>query len=180
MREFMRPGTYRSAIDLVHEMSGEMRHRFSNLDREVKEAMERSLSSMAVSKVKGLRGISGARRQLLTIQRGALATIALTDRLTAYPAWLGRYWQGIEEEGLTEKEAVKAADRTVRTTLSSGAVKDLPLIMSQKSEAWKAFTMFYGWFSGAYMRFRALDFDVRTAGRTRHYPGSWHASSRSG
>ncbi len=139
-------------IDFIEGKSGEMRHRFDNLERDIRQAMEDNLGKLGK--------LSGTKRALHATQRFGFGVIAFTDKFTAYPAWLGAYRNALAD-GKPEKEAIRHADRIVRTTLSSGAPKDIANIQGG-GEAIKAMTMFYSWFSTQYMRFRGLGFDIRT------------------
>jgi hypothetical protein len=138
---------------MIHSKSGEMRHRFLNLERDIRQAMTRLI---------GKRGV------IPQTQRFAFHTIAYTDALTAYPAWLGAYWQKCDElvadgrmsDREIEKVATRHADRVVRTTLTAAGPKDLAAIQTG-GELMKWLTMFYSWFSCAYMRQRSLHHDVK-------------------
>ena len=145
--------------EFIHGKSGEMKFRFQTLDRDIREALQRQGS---------IRGMTGRQKFIKEAQKLGFGVIAATDMISAYPAWIAAYRHAMAAEGehglgLTEKQAIAHADRTVRTTLSAGGEKDIANIQASSSELLKALTMFYGWFSTAYMRFRALGFDIRTA-----------------
>jgi hypothetical protein len=150
-REFHIPGTRGQTMEFVHEKSGEMRHRFQNIDRDIRQAMEESLTTLGA--------LTGAKKRLHMVQRFAFGAIAATDKISAYPTWLAAYREKLDA-GATDKEAISHADRVVRTILSAGAAKDIAQIQAG-GEAMKFFTMFYTWFGMTYMRFRALGFDIK-------------------
>lgn len=121
-----------SAIDWIKEQSGMMRHRARNLDRDVREGLERNL------------GKRGARARANEIAMWAFQS---SDAVVSYAAWLGAYHQALDGkvEGVeaTHEMAVRWADQTVSLALIASATKDLPALM--RSPAGKWFTMFGGW-----------------------------------
>jgi len=132
----------------IEALSGEMRNRFLNLDRDMRVVQQKLLEP------------SPGKRLQRQVQRFAFSFMIYTDRLIAYPAWLGAYRQAVAE-GKTAELAVLHADSVVRLTLTSAAPKDIAEIQAQKSEAMRTMTMFYSWFNLVYTRFRALGFDAR-------------------
>ena len=165
----------RKMTDAVRGKSGEMRHRFTNFERDVNEAVRR------------LEGKTGL---VADAQRFAFYGIAMTDAIVAYPAWHGAYQQAriaLEKaaDGETvnisrsktalvtvkktpeldiDQAAVQFADKVIRTTLGSGAAKDLAAAR-RGGELKKSFTMFYSFFSMIYNRQRALFRDVAQSRR---------------
>lgn len=117
---------------IVHEKSGEMRHREANLDRDLRD----------LGRV--LRGKKGV---LPAAQRAAMRGIAVVDMAASIPTWMGAYEQALSE-GLTETDAIRWADRAVRLSNPAGGVKDLAAI--QRDRNWKLFTMFYSYFNVMY------------------------------
>lgn len=139
-----------AVTQMIHELSGEMRHRFNNLERDIRHGIEATLGEVNLTPLKKARHMA---------QRFGFGMIAMTDKAVAYPAWLGAYEQA-KQEGKDEKHAIMHADRMVRTVLTSGAPKDIASVQGG-GELNRSLTMFYSWFSGAYMRFRSLQFDMR-------------------
>src|SRR2546430_5891357 len=74
------------------------------------------------------------------LQRWAMVPMELTDKLTAYPAWLGSYREGLAN-GMSEETAIRQADRTVRLNVYAASVMDLPAIM--RSPVGKMITLNY-------------------------------------
>ena len=110
---------WRAQSKRVNELSGEMRHRFNTLDREIREAQVE------------LMGQYGA---LAQAKRFGFAMVVWTDKLTAYPLWIAAYNQALRgdvkgQDGKVmvqpdnEEAAIRWADRAVRTTLTAGGVK---------------------------------------------------------
>lgn len=130
----------------VHRLSGEMRHRFNNLERDLADQFRALL---------GKRGIDANAR------RFAYYGMAMTDRLTAYPTWIAIYRRELGR-GESEEFAIRKADEGVRLAFGSGATKDLAAIQ-RGSEAMKLITVFYTFFSAIYNRGRAVGYDARLA-----------------
>ena len=118
----------KQTAELVREMSGEMRHRPENLDRDLRALWDHL----------GTDGSWKARWN-----RKAFKGLAFMDALTSVPAWLGSYRQAVEK-GSSHEDAVKIADRTVRMTLMSGAAKDLVGLQRSPDTFTKLVTMFMG------------------------------------
>jgi hypothetical protein len=133
----------------IKAASGVMRYRMDQRDNELRQVFEESI------------GLSATRAKKVEqkILRMGYRMMSYTNALSEYPAWLAAY-QNAERAGLTEKEAVRAADDMVLTTFGGGSVKDLALI--QDTELAKPFTMFYGFFSAVYSMTRRA---ARRAGR---------------
>ena len=154
---------WRAQSKRVNELSGEMRHRFNTLDREIREAQVE------------LMGQYGA---LAQAKRFGFAMVVWTDKLTAYPLWIAAYNQALRgdvkgQDGKVmvqpdnEEAAIRWADRAVRTTLTAGGVKDIAAVQDSKDEAVKAATTFYSWMSMILMRHMALGYDVKLAAREK-------------
>jgi hypothetical protein len=116
--------------NMVIEKSDEMKFRFNNIDRDVKDAIESS--AMGGNKIDKIR-------------RAAYYMIGMADRAVATPVWMGAYNQALEK-GMTDAEAAHAADRVVRLTQGTGSIKDQPLVQ-RGSEVSKLFTLYYSFFS---------------------------------
>jgi hypothetical protein len=125
------------AIDWIHEQSAEMKHRARNLDRDVREGLERSLGKTG--------GIHRAREV-------AMWAFQASDGVVANAVWLGAYHQAMAGKvrdlagsAGDHAKAVRWADQTVRLSLTAAATKDLPAIMRSPHAKW--FTLFHGWAS---------------------------------
>jgi hypothetical protein len=127
------------ALDWVGEKSGEMRHRRNALDRDIRD---------------GIRKLQGKHDVKHWVQAKAFAGVGLFDAIVAVPTWMGAYEQA-KAEGLSEGDAVDAADRAVRLSQGSGGAKDLAAVQ-RSNEMMKLFTMFYSYFSVLYNRLRNM------------------------
>lgn len=133
-------------VDFIHEKSGQMKHRFNSLERDVREQILKLIGKHTLS---------------AQAQRFAFYGIAMTDAAIAYPAWLGAYKQALAE-GHSDELAASSADRVVRLALGAGGEKDLPGIQ-RNHELLKWVTMFYSFFNVTYNRGRAIGSDTRMA-----------------
>jgi hypothetical protein len=136
-----------NATDFVIERSGEMRDRFTNIDRDVAD---------------GMRRLSGKSSVRANVMRFAFSSIGYVDRIVAVPTWLGAYNKALSQ-GMDEAEAIYAADKAVRLSQGAGSAKDLAAVARGKGrwgEALKMFTMFYTYLSAYYNRSRTLGRDA--------------------
>lgn len=143
MRKFARHPF--EATAWVREKSGEMRHRFDTMDRDVRD---------------GIRKLQAKKGMLSWIQGKAFWGIGVFDGIVSVPTWMGAYEQAIAE-GLADKDAIAAADKAVRLSQGSGGAKDLAAVQ-RNSEYMKLFTMFYSYFSALYSRQRHAVREFRT------------------
>ena len=90
----------------------------------------------------------------------AFMPISVMQSVANVAAWHGAYSQALEQK-MSEGDAINFADKIVRTTQGSGALKDLSG-MQRGGEANKFFTMFYSFFGVLYNRL--ADVQVREAG----------------
>lgn len=90
----------------------------------------------------------------------AFMPISVMQSVANVAAWRGAYSQGLGQ-GMSESDAINFADKIVRTTQGSGALKDLSGIQ-RGGEASKFLTMFYSYFSVLYNRM--ADVQVRERG----------------
>ena len=90
----------------------------------------------------------------------AFTPLSAMQAIANVATWHGAYQQATAQ-GMSEQEAYDAADKVVRTTQGSGALKDLTG-MQRGGEASKLFTMFYSYFSIVYNRM--ADIQVREKG----------------
>ena len=160
-------GMYRFArspietMRFVMENSQEVAARMETLDRDIRDAVRREQSKLsAISDVK----------------RFAFHMIGMMDRVVSTAGWIGAYNKGLSE-GMTDRDAIAFADKTVRESQGAGAAKDLAAIQRGKGaagEAGKLLTMFYSYMSAYYQRQRTLARDYGTAFRTgsvQDFPG---------
>lgn len=119
----------------VFEMSGEMRHRLENTDRDIRHALGRLTSKK--------------KNAWRNFQRFSLMGIAGVQLYTVdFPTWLGAYNRALSR-GATQQEAVNAADSVLRMSQTAGGMKDLADIQREPGVN-KALTMFYSFFSLLY------------------------------
>lgn len=123
----------------VMERSGEMRHRMTQYDRDIRENM---------------RNLMGEDSVLHTMRRFGHYGVAFLDMDSALPTWIGAYRKGLAD-GMEDKDAVYYADKTVRN--AHGAQGQVDLAGVQRGPEYKKlFTMFYGFFNHMYNRERDI------------------------
>jgi hypothetical protein len=115
-------------LDLMREMSPEMRARAENLDRDVRGALRR---------------LSGKDGALVTAQQWGFKGLAIADALTSTVSWWASFNQATQE-GKTKTQAIAEADRTVRLKLMTGAPKDQVSLQAAGDMGMKFITMFMG------------------------------------
>lgn len=157
-QEMLKPGSLVKGIRMslanpveasrfVNKLSGEMRHRSDQLDRDVRE---------------GILALKDFTKKASQVKRFAYYGIAMADRMVTVPTWLGAYHEHLEAHPQDEQGAIANADRVVRLSQGSGAIKDMARVQ-RGSEFQKLFTMFYSYFSALYSRSRNLTRDIRRA-----------------
>ncbi len=135
LREFIgSPEKMQATRDFVYARSSMMRNRQTGFDRDVHDQLSR---------------LAGKHDALDPVRKTAFYFTGMMDMAVAIPTWMGAYRKAILEDGATEREAIEAADHTVRFTQSSGYAKDLARIQGG-SELRRMFTMFYSYFSALY------------------------------
>ena len=136
MTEYMR--NPRKAVETVNALSGEMRHRINNTERDVSYGL-RQLERKMTGKTKyGYKDM----------QRYSLMAIAgIQTFMVDYPTWLGAYNKALSE-GRNTEDAAKYADAVLRTTQTAGGIKDLSQV--QRSSIMLPLTMFYSFFNVLY------------------------------
>lgn len=121
-------------MKMVNELSGEMRHRFNQQDRDIKDTVKKlSLSDSPLDRIRGY----------------AFYMVGAFDKYVSTASWLGAYSEFLAKNPTDVDGAVKTGDRTVRLTQGAGSTKDLAKVMNS-GEWMKLFTMFYSFFSGQY------------------------------
>jgi hypothetical protein len=153
MKSFLSEGAISGARDFIFERSGEMRNRMNEIDRDVRDALrEMDLHSQGAT-------VSGAAKGLDAVKRFAYFGVAQLDMMSALPTWMGAYNKSLHE-GMSEQDAIYAADKAVRNAHGAGGVKDLAAVQRSKSEFFKLTTMFYSFWNHFYNRQRDI---ARTA-----------------
>lgn len=133
----------------VTERSGEMRHRFDTIDRDVRDQL-RAMREGRLSTWKA------------RINQAAFVGMNVADRMVTIPTWLGGYAKA-RHAGLSEAQAVQAADAAVRRSQGAGGAKDLNALQ-RKRGAIKMLTMFYTPFAAQYGRLRQVGQRARVEG----------------
>ena len=138
----------------VTKKSGEMRHRFARMDRDLVDGMRK------------MQGLIGPEYQM---KKTAFYFIGVFDMVVSITTWNGAYQQAIHND-LDEAAAIQYADSMVRMSQGGGEAKDLSQIQrggEKQMEIVKSLTMFMGYFSAYYQRQRASGRSLR---RTKDFP----------
>ena len=143
-----------AAARKVYAMSGEMRHRANNLERDIKANLDKFRGST--------KRVARARAG---IARFAFRGIALMDLAVSIPTWLGAYKQGLEK-GMADADAIGYADKMVRDTQGAGGVKDLSAFQGGGGEGWKLLGMFYSFLNVYYNAQQGMIELARKPGKT--------------
>lgn len=112
--------------EMIHSLSPYMEERANSLD---------SSYQVVLGKLSGKRGIrAAAMKMAMEVHRW---TVPLAERAI----WLGRYQQA-QAQGVSVDEAVRLADKSIRTTQQAGAPKDLSA--AERDPRYKWVRMFIG------------------------------------
>ena len=134
----------RGIVDHIMEVSGQMRHRKNNIDRETAHALKK---------------LSGKKGDWKKFQRATLLHIVhIQFYMVDVPTWIAAQDKALKE-GKSETEAINFADSVIRKTQTAGGTKDLAQIQRQRG-LMTAFTMFYSFFNLLY------NIQARTLGTT--------------
>ena len=136
-------------VDFVFERSEAMKNRQRNFDRDVRDYARRLERE---GKMDGVR-------------ESFFWMTGMLDMSVSVPTWLGAYRKAMEGHVPNaakgdEAAAIDYADQAVRESQSSGAVKDLARIQ-RGNEAFRAFTMFYSYFSALFNLLRRRRQDLQ-------------------
>lgn len=123
----------------VNRLSGEMRFRSANLDRDIRDQ---------------IRAQTGQKSLLEQARKFAFVGIGYADRIVTVPTWVAAYQDHLSRLPTDKEGAIAHADKVVRMTGGSGSAKDLAAMTRGKNEAAKLVTMFYSYFSAYYNRQR--------------------------
>ena len=154
-------GSYRE----VTSKSGEMRDRFSTMDRDLVERAQQRGG-------RGIEAITGPG----WFTRYAFHGILLMDAVLTTAGWIGAYRKGVAE-GMSDEEAIYFADKIVRKSQGAGGAKDQAAI-TREHEAVKLFVKFFSYFSALYSQQRDFAHRLRRVsgaadlGRVMHF-GFW-------
>ena len=128
------------SIRMIKEMSGEMRHRIYNTDRDVSYAMRQFERTAA-----GQSMMAGKYKEFQRFTMMAIAGIQVL--MVDYPTWMGAYNKALAE-GKAPGDAVNYADSIIRTSQTAGGLKDMSA--AQMNETMAPFMMFYSFFNVLY------------------------------
>jgi len=127
-------------------LSGEMRHRLENTDREVRNA---------------LRQFSGKKGLTNRVSEMAMLAIAGIQMYGVdVPTWIAAYNRALRAEPNNVQGASNYADRVVRISQTAGGLKDLNAVQ-RKAGVMKIFTMFYSFFALLYGVTRQITGEVK-------------------
>jgi hypothetical protein len=121
-------------LELVNGLSGEMKSRFNQQDRDIRDTVKK---------------VSLQDTKADVIRRYAFYFIGAADKYVATATWLGAYQDYLSKHPSDQDAAIMHADRTVRLTQGTGTVKDMAKF-TNSSELHRLFTMFYSFFSAQY------------------------------
>ncbi len=111
------------AYKRISEISGEMRHRSKNIDQTFSQ-IRRDLGDK-----------QSLKRALAEF---AMQVHSIADKYVTTWLWMARYQQAIDAKESTE-QAMRLADKMVRTTNTAGAIKDLSSFERDPSYRWAKF-----------------------------------------
>jgi hypothetical protein len=127
------PLAMKAKTDWAFSKSVELRTRANTYDRDIRDEMRKIEGNSTSAQVK----------------RSFFYLTAMMDMGVAVPVWSAAYEQGMEKFKGDEAMAIDYADQMVRTTQSSGLMKDLAGVQ-RGGPTQKMFTMFYSYFSATY------------------------------
>lgn len=130
----------------VLERSGEVRGRLDNTEREVRM---------------GIAGLRGEASVFAEARRFAFLGIGWADRMVVIPGWIGAYNKALSD-GMSETDAIYAADKMVRTSQGATGAKDMSAVQRDRG-LMALFTMFYSFVAAQYQQHRSLMHDTRMA-----------------
>ena len=169
---FMRDTQFAENRDFIFERSAEMRHRSTEIERDVREKL-REIQIALMDPATG-----AIKRATLAVESRAYSGIAMLDMASALPTWMGAYLKGMEKAekgglGMSEDDAVYFADKTVRNAHGGGGIKDLAQVQ-RGGELFKLFTMFYTFWNHNINRI------ADTAKRIKELPADYKEAKESG
>lgn len=151
----------KAAVEEIKKLSGTMRYRERHFDRDIRQNLEE---------------LTGKRGKIARAKEVMLWGFMATDAAVSYPVWWGAYQQAQAPkekggEGLSQKAAVRYADRAVRLALSSA--DNLPAFMRDPRLQWAS--MFATWSTAQLNQLFGAHADARRLARDGLY---WLAARR--
>jgi GGDEF domain-containing protein len=136
-----------------------LKHRASNMDREIKNVMTRLGKELGVKSGRPVQDAISAfdnNKFLKKAQETSMKHIALIQVfMVDLPSWYAAYIKSIKEFG-DEKKAFQYADWVIENIQGSGSTKDMSELMRNKNESIKMITMFMTFFSALWNSQRDL------------------------
>jgi len=126
----------------VTAMSGEMKHRFENRDRDLRQKYLRLGDDWWGD-----------------LQKMGMDTIGFAEMMVSLPAWVGAYKKAIAG-GMPERLAIQKANNAVNLSQGAAAAKDQAAFVAKNNQFAAAMTMFYTPFSAMYSRYRNMGHQV--------------------
>lgn len=134
----------------VYALSGEMRNRKNQLDRDIRDNIRR------------LTGKSGFGPAAV---RFGFAGIGYMDQAVTVPTWMAAYRQHLADNPTDQEGAIAFGDQVMRLSQGSGGAKDMAAIVRDKGGL-SLLTMFYTYFSAYYARQRKWGRDMKEKVKT--------------
>lgn len=142
------PNREQSIYSEISDVSGEMRNRINNIDRDLRDVVRRNAGKVTAS---------------ARVKRSAMELIGKMQLFSVdIPVWLTAYEGGTIELGLTHEQAIDFADSVVSMSQGAAGAKDLAAIQ-RADEGYKQFTLFYSYMNTVYNQVAVL-----SAGRVRN------------
>ena len=172
-RDVFHPTTGAATIEAIKEMSGEMRYRKEQYDRDVMANMQDLAQHVGLNSANGVAG--GFVKMRDWWNHAGHWMVSEGDWLSALPTWQGAYKKALAD-GMSDADAIYAGDQAVRRAHGAQSLIDRAGIQ-RKSELWNAFTMFYGFFNHVWNR--QVDMVDRAKwGMEKARMGDWDGAKR--
>ena len=157
---------------ILHEIetkSGEMRHRWQNIDRDWRQRLS-ELSNLDIIRTTKF-GINKDKIELLAT-KAMWDGMVFAERLITGPAWRAAYNMALKEDA-TEQQAIHAGNDVVLASQGGAGPKDLSAIQRQRG-LMRAFTMFFTPFDAQFSRLwlikREMGQQVGVAAKMKYAP----------
>ncbi len=153
------PKRMQESFDRVAALSGEMKHRASQIDRDLRDVIRRNAAEIDVGPV---------------VTRASMEAIGKVQMYSVdLPVWIASYEGSQAELGLTEDEAISFADSVVRMSQGGAGAKDLSALQ-RGDEGIKQFLLFFSYRNTLYNQVRG---DIRQLRQTKDVPAFLAAHS---
>lgn len=146
MRMYMSPEGPRMIQEIL-SLSGEMRNRVHDLDRDIGEQFRRAA------------GESGT---YATFKLWGGAFVAAVDKFTAFPTWYVTFENAYLRQGMDKQEAIFVADKAVRNAHGASGLPDLARVQ-RGNELERLATVAYSFFGHSYNRLGNMPREIKFA-----------------